>query len=212
VRSVAINPATCDFIPGSDVLEVALPFLSATASWSSDHYSHPVGDIEFSADGMTMLLAETGYNSSIPATAPHQSRVLQYDGSTTNWTADYSNPSGNQHLKYEIGVPGNGTNSRGGVAFGYGGLDANGCTQADETFIVATGDALSGIACSVTGCFYGLTYMDEAGGTVNTSILHDVADDPTGQQKSVYGDVDIVLGCCGPLCPEPCSGITVTKN
>jgi len=213
IRSVAISPTNCNFVAGTDMLEVTLPFLSATGGYFSSNYSNPVGDIEFSDDGTIMLLAETGFDSGTPVSSPHKSRLLQYDGSTGNWQPDFNDPTGNLHLKYELGQPNNGTNARGGIAFAYAGMDALGCTQNPESFIVATGDALKGTTCVAEGCYYGLAYIDEQGGNVDTSILHDVANTPLSQEKSVYGDVDVILGCCAALCPvQPCANITVIKN
>lgn len=193
IRSVDIDPNTCNVIPSTDVLELEMPWLSEACGRLNINYSMPVSDIEFSMDGTTMLLSEVGFNSAVPIGTPHQSRLLEYDGSTTSWTLDTGGNSNN--CKYRIGYS-SGTNSRGGVDFAYAGTEGTGCTQGDESFIVNTGDALSGISCYAEGCYYGLQYMDATtGGNEFTSVLLDMDRDQSSQTKSVYGDVDILLGC-----------------
>lgn len=152
----------------------------------------PVNDIEFSADGTTMLLAEQGFNSSIPLPIAHQSRLLEYDGSTGNWILDTGNDP--ENCKHRIGF-GIGANSRGGTDFAYAGTDG-GCTLSDESHIVVTGDAFAGTSCFEVGCYYGLQYMDlSTSGSREDAILLDMDRDPASQAKAIYGDVDVFLGC-----------------
>lgn len=222
IRSVEIDPNSCNILSGTDVLEVELPWLSEACGRIDINYSMPVSDIEFSADGTTMLLSEVGFNSNIPINTAHHARLLEYDGSSTAWTLDTNGNTNN--CKYRIGYN-LGTNSRGGVDFGYAGTDGTNCTQGDESFVVNTGDALSGITCYAEGCYYGLQYIDAtAGGNQFTSVILDMDRDQASQTKSVYGDVDILLGCsenevfCSltithPTCTDSNDGsITVTGS
>ena len=199
IRSISIDPATCDFVNASDQLEVTMPFISETESGSKD-YSHPVLDIEFNEAGNIMLLGESGFNSSIPASFAHESRLLGYDGSSLNWVLD-NTPSGtNQDYKYEIGTQSDGTNSLGGVDFAYAGIDGGGCTNGIGEFIAATGDALKGVDCTFSGCLYGLQFTSIDGGSPENSVLLDLARAPDSQQKGFFGDLDVVTGCCPCAC------------
>lgn len=201
VRSVEIDPISCDFLPATDQLEIEMPFISDIESVITD-YSHPVMDIEFNQAGTIMLLSETGYDSGIPLKTPHESRVLRYDGSSLSWTLENTLPAGNTDYRYEIGTIRDGTNALGGIDFGYGAFEGAGCTAGDEEYIVATGDALKGINCNGDGCIYGLQYMSIDGGRPETSVLLDIARDLGNFQKGFYGDVDVVSGCCPCAC-EP---------
>lgn len=207
IRSISIDPATCDFISGTDVQEVAMPFLSETEA-TTRAYSHPVLDIEFDRTGTIMMLAESGYNSLIPVTFPHQSRLLGYDGATGAWVLDNNVPTGNQDYKYQIGIQNDGKNVLGGVDFAYAGIDEGGCTQNNDSFLAVTGDALTGVDCAYNACLYGLQYISIDGGNPNNSVLFDFARTPDSQQKGFFGDLDIVTGCC----PCACIAYTTTVN
>jgi len=193
IRSIEIDVNTCDFIPASDMLEFELPFRSEACGNVAELYSMPVTDIEFNQSGTIMLLSESGFNSSIPIATAHQARLLEYDGSSGTWTIDTGGNANN--CKYQIGLNGGGSNSRGGVDFAYDGFNGV-CTQNDESHVVVTGDALAGISCFEEGCYYGVQYINQStGGDLMTSILFDLDRDATSQTKSVYGDVDVFLGC-----------------
>ncbi len=200
VRSVAIDPVTCDFVAGTDLLEVTMPFVSETENSSSD-YSSPVIDIEFDLTGTIMLLAESGFNSTIPAISPHLARTLRYDGSTATWTSVNVPPAGNQDYQYQVGTVNDGTNSLGGIDFAYAGMSPSGCVEGEDTFVVSTGDALKGVDCTYFGCIYGIQYMPLSGGRPETSVLVDLARSPDSQQKGFFGDIDVVNGCCPCACP-----------
>ncbi len=189
IRSVALD-VNGNFQTGTDQLEITLPVILGEA------YSMPISDIAFNASGTSVLFAESGFDSSIPLTKAHQARILKYDGSTGGWTADNTLPTGNTTHKYEIGTLNNGTNARGGVAWGYGVYDSTGTTQT-ETFIVATADALRGTSCSgLPGCIYGLQYLPIGGSKSINSVLIDLDRNLTNQEKGIFGDIDIVLGGC----------------
>ena len=193
IRSIEIDPNTCDFIPSTDMLELELPFRSEACGNVAELYSMPVTDIEFDQSGTVMLLSESGFNSAIPIATAHQARLLEYDGSSGLWTIDTGGNANN--CKYQIGINGGGSNSRGGTDFAYDSFNGV-CTQEDESHIVVTGDALAGISCFEEGCYYGLQYFNQStGGDLSSSILLDMDRDATSQTKSVYGDVDVFLGC-----------------
>mgnify|MGYP000388758685 CR=1 FL=1 len=203
IRSVAVDPTNCTF--SDDKLEFELPWTSEYGNaGSATDFSMPVTDIEFDATGTIMLLAESGFDSSVPNSDPHKSRGLKYDGSTTSWALDMTTPAGNTELLFELGEVSTGLNSRGGIDFANSGFDANDCAIDDDAFIVATADALRGADCNSIGCVYGLQYVPITGGNSMGSVLLDVGRDLSTQTKGVFGDVDIVQGCLEGLfcCPE----------
>jgi uncharacterized repeat protein (TIGR01451 family) len=196
IRSVAIDPATCDFLPGTDQEEIVLPWVSEYGNLAAtSNFSMPVGDIAFSQDGMTMLLSEVGFNSINSSSLPHQARVLVYNGTSVNWTLSTNIIAGNTNLQHEVGEVNNGLNARGGVDFANAGFDADGCSVDNEEFIIATADALRGANCNTIGCVYGVQYLPIAGGRSTTSVLLDIGRDFASQNKSVFGDVDVIRGC-----------------
>ncbi len=200
IRSVAIDPVSCDFVPATDNQEFVMPFISETENSNND-FSMPVIDIEFSLSGNMLLISESGFNSTVPITQPHAGRVLRIDGMSTAWSLVNNPPAGNMDYQYQIGTVNDGTNALGGVDFAYAGMDAGGCVSDEEAFILATGDALRGVDCTVGGCVYGLQYIPIEGGRPETSVLVDLARAPDSQQKGFFGDVDVVTGCCPCACP-----------
>jgi uncharacterized repeat protein (TIGR01451 family) len=196
IRSVAIDPGSCDFLPATDQLELEQPWLSEYGEPTNpDNYNMPVGDIEFSTDGMSMLLAEVGFDTDASASKPHESRVLLYTGTSANWTLDTNVPAGNTNLVHEVGEVSEGLNARGGVDFANSGFDADQCAIQDDQFIVSTADALRGANCNTFGCIYGIQYLPVTGGNSANSVILDIGRDFSTQLKSVFGDVDVVKGC-----------------
>ena len=198
VRSVAIDPNTHDFITATDKLELSAPyFIEYGIPNSTQYYSMPIADIEFNAAGTSMLLAEVGMNSTFQSTSHHNSRLLEYNGSSTGgWTHQSALPAGNTRYYYEVGTLGTGSNSRGGTDFAYGDMDASGgCTTEQEEFIVVTGDALMGVDCGFGECVYGIQYLSENGGNYTNSVLIDGDGYTYSQEKGVFGDVDVITGC-----------------
>ncbi len=196
IRSVAIDPATCDFLPATDQLELEQPWLTEYGDpTATSNYNMPVGDIVFSDDGSIMLLSEVGFDSDGPSSKPHESRILQYNGSSVNWTLSTNVPADNVNLQHEVGEVSDGLNARGGIDFANSGFDADKCAIEDEQFIVATADALRGANCNTFGCIYGLQYLPLAGGNSANSVILDIGRDFSSQLKSVFGDVDVVRGC-----------------
>lgn len=205
IRSISIDPGTCDFLPATDQEEIVLPWTSEYGDIGvPDDFSMPVADMEFSQDGSTLIMSESGFNSSVPVTVPHESRVLRYTGSSMSWTLQTSLPPGNTNIQYEFGEVSAGLNARGGIAFANSGFSAFNCSIDDEQFIIGTADALRGADCNTLGCIYGLQYTPISGGKSSNSVLLDVGRDLNTQQKSVFGDIDMVAGCPEPLycCPN----------
>ncbi len=205
IRSISIDPGTCDFLPGTDQLEITLPWTQEYGDpLNLETYSMPVGDIEFSADGMTMLLGESGFDSTVPNSKPHESRVLRYIGNSGAWVLQTAVPPGNFALQHELGEVSAGLNARGGVDFANSGMDNFNCSIDNDLFIIATADALRGADCNTLGCLYGLQYLPITGGNSMGSVLLDIARDVGSQQKGVFGDVDVIQGCLESLlcCPE----------
>lgn len=205
IRSVQISPATCDFIPATDREEIVLPWTSAYGDIGNPFdFSMPVADMEFSQDGMTLIMSESGFDSSVPNTVPHESRVMRYTGTSQSWTLQTGLPAGNTNMQYEFGEVSAGLNARGGIAFANSGFSSANCSIDDEQFIIGTADALRGADCNTLGCIYGLQYLPITGGRSQTSVLLDVGRDLDTQQKSVFGDIDMVGGCPLPLfcCPN----------
>ncbi|NNE26436.1 MAG: hypothetical protein HKN09_06300, partial [Saprospiraceae bacterium] len=205
IRSIAIDPISCDFDVITDRLEYNLPWTSEYGDpLNPEDYSMPVGDIEFSTDGATMLLSETGFDSGVPRSQPHESRLMRYLGSTGSWVLQSTPPSGNTYLEYELGEVSAGLNSRGGVDFANSGFTNAACSNDLDQFVVATADALRGADCNTLGCIYGLQYLPVTGGNPPNSVLLDIARDVGSQQKGVFGDVDIIQGCFTDefCCPE----------
>ena len=211
IRSIAIDPLTCNFLPATDQLEVTLPWTQEYGDpLNPEQYSMPVGDIEFSTDGGTMLMGETGFDSTVPGSRPHESRVLRYLGSSGSWTLQTTVPPGNINLQHELGEVSAGFNSRGGVDFANSGFDSFNCALDNDEFIIATADALRGADCNTYGCLYGLQYLPVTGGNSEGSVLLDIARDVGSQQKGVFGDVDWIQGCFANefCCPDIQSGDT----
>ena len=135
IWSIALDNAG-EFVAGSVRLEITLPL------YSTNSYSNPVSDIEFSHTG-TMLLGErTMFGDSGPCAAhglwAHQSRILEYP---RNNMGLYSNLLFTQH---NVGLLNpQRTNSSGGVDFEYGYSDSvSNVHSLCDTNIVGTGDYL----------------------------------------------------------------------
>ena len=196
IRSISIDPNTCDFLPMTDQLEFELPWTNEYGDpTETDNFSMPVGDIEFNGAGTTMLLSEVGFDSNAERWIAHYARVMQYTGSTGTWALNTSVPAGNTDLLYEIGTVNGGLNARGGVDFANSGMLMDGCSDDQEEFIIATADALQGSDCNSFGCIYGFQYVPVNGGNSDGSVLLNIGRDLGDQQKSIFGDVDMVVGC-----------------
>lgn len=144
-------------IPNSEMLEYYIPDYSTplgTASWSS-----PVADLEISEKHDKLLLGQrslpwdhgtldnTSFNNSMPQTQDqgyyaHLSYVLEIDFSNSSFKTFYiGNVTAGSSAIRPQGVFH--SNSAGGVAYGYGGVDADGKLLSDcDSLIWSTGDAL----------------------------------------------------------------------
>ena len=195
IRSIAIDPVTCDFLPATDIEEIQIPFLSEACGDLADTYSMPVTDIEFSISGGTMLLAESGINSATNVKTPHKARILEYDGTTGAWVLDNTpNPGNTNGCKYGIGAYREQNNARGGVDFANAGFDGSGCITGEEDYFISTVDGVFGVNC-IESCVYGIQYTPTTGGGPFQSIGMDIDRDNNSQLKSIYGDIDMVSGC-----------------
>jgi len=194
IRSVSIDPTTCDFLPATDALEFNMPFLADLCGDPDHQYSMPVADLEFSPDGQTMLIAEAGFDSTNSSNQAHQARVLEYNGSTGSWTVDSAPNGGTTNgCKYAVGLLLEENNARGGIDFGNSGF-SDGCTIDDGDFAIFTVDGVFGTNCA-ENCAYGLQYVSTNGGGPSTSVALDIDRLNNSNVKSVYGDVDMVSGC-----------------
>ena len=204
IRSVALDGSNA-IDPSTDRLEIAMPFIDVVQEDNLNppanvtrmaNYSNPVADIEFNHDGTRVLLSETGYDSSFPASWAHRSRLLEYTFNGTNWVI-----AGNQS-KYGIGEsfffdPGapnppiqyEGINARGGAAWAYGSITPPQAVGRDD-FLLATGDALILRA----DLFYGYQFMPTTGpGNVYNSLVADLDGNPLDFAKGLFGDVDVFM-------------------
>jgi len=198
IRSVAldINGA---IDPATDILVITLPFIDVIQENNIApgtfitlvlDTSVPVGDIEFNQLGDRVLLSETGFDSSVPATFAHRSRLLEYQLTAGTWTL-----VGNQS-RYGIGESAAtflGINARGGAAWSYGNITAPQIDGRDD-FLLATGDVLSIRGPGAT--YYGYQFMPSTQpGIVYSSLVADLTSDPDIQGKGLFGDVDVFM--CG---------------
>lgn len=205
IRSIAIDPLTCLFLDGTDREEFELPWTSEYGDLLNPlDFSMPIGDIEFSSDGLTMIMAETGFDSDGPVAKPHNSRALRYIFNAGTWVLQTAIPPGNTVLQLELGEFSDGINARGGIAFANAGFDSDLCAIDNDQFIIATSDAMRGADCNSLGCFYGLQYLPVTGGNAVGSVLLDIGRDADTQQKGVFGDVDVLRGCLNGIfcCPD----------
>jgi len=182
VRSIGLTAGGA-FDPPTDRLEFKVAGSTA-----------PVADIEFNNLGNRMLLAEEDIYefAGLVAINAHAARGLEYYiGGAGVWSQDPT-AYGTSSLKYNIGDF-SGTNSRGGVAWGYGGMSGGGgVISGHESFVMFTGDALRYNSSVV----YGLQYIPSTGGAgvvggPSNSLIADLDYDVSSSDKMVYGDVDI---------------------
>jgi uncharacterized repeat protein (TIGR01451 family) len=200
IRSVQISPSGA-FVSGTDVLEATLPYLTYI-NLNGLPFSMPVTDIVFSADGSRMLLAEQGFDSSVGSGGDaHNSRLLEYTGSTSSWVAEPIN-------KFDIGRFSHDT--RGGVSFSPGGYSTSGNTILNEDYVMATADAVGDYYLFPPGgppfgviAFYidGAGFMPSSGSYSNCNMLAlDLDQANYDPNKSSFGDVDIRV--CPYILPQ----------
>jgi hypothetical protein len=159
---------------GPATLRVSLPPLN-----SGGNYSNPVFDISFDPYG-DMLVAEHTTNSNSSSSA-HAARAMEFAWNGLAWIQP--NPS-----KFQVGQLSPNQNAAGGCDYdtGPGGL------------AWITGDAL---IFQTGNWVYGLQGTPPNGGTYANSILIDLNNYVSQQNKTQIGDVEIP--CCDPSPPVP---------
>jgi hypothetical protein len=197
--------------------------VAATDKFDLTTSSDPVSDIEFSSDGLRMLLAERTMAGDIrcpvvPGSAvwAHQSSVFEYTRPTVSgnlWT---------QNTRFDIGFyPGSGVrnNSAGGADYGYGGFNqALSAPEQCEQMIWATGDYLLAEATGPSP-IYGLEgiVLPNTGLPLGANYYYDIdfpfkyANSPT-DEKAMPGDVVVWRDPCSTGYIEVCKASCPTNQ
>ncbi|MBK8383511.1 MAG: hypothetical protein WAU38_10400 [Ignavibacteria bacterium] len=195
IWSVALDN-TGDYVSGSARLEITMPVLSTQV------YSNPVSDIEFSQKG-TMLIGErTMFGDMGPCVADgywaHQSRILEFPRTNLGF---YNSNVFNFHRVGISASPWNGFNSAGGVDYDYGIADSllNTYSQCDS-MIAGTGDYLYNKP--LFGLIYGVQFSARnAAGSPNKSHYIDLNGIAGTGDKNSPGDIDVYRrdSCSSPV-------------
>jgi len=201
IRSIGVNPDG-SFDLASDRLELTIPNENFWGNGTEvNDSSMPTLDIEFNEDGTVMLLAELTIDYDFTAVRPaHASRVLEYRGSTNNWTSE-------TFEKHSIGQIRNFTatngadfdnNSRGGVDFAFHTIE-NGNPEGYEDYVIATGDALPfDQGTDPDTLIYGFQYQPLTGGDQDSSLKID-GDGLSANQKGTFADIDVRVAYEGSI-------------
>jgi hypothetical protein len=145
---------------------------------TSSNRSTPVSDISFAHDGW-MLVAQRTMSSDM-STGAHQSTTFEYDYQNGDWIWQGTTYIVGELLPYS---------AAGGVDHDF---DPNG-------YVWMTGDALDFYT---PDCVYGLQGTPYGGGGIETSTIIDLDHEITGQDKTVYGDVELPIpGDASPVPP-----------
>ncbi len=140
--------------------------------------SQPVSDISLAQTGWMLVAQRSMYADS--QTTAHQSTTYEYDYQNGNWVW-----VGTTYVVGEL-LP---FSAAGGVDHDF---DPNG-------YVWMTGDALDFYT---PNCVYGLQGTPYGGGGIMTSTLIDLDAEITGQDKTVYGDVEVPIpGDASPVPP-----------
>ncbi len=222
IRSVGLTPGGA-FDTASDQHVLDVPFLDVTQRNQlnvinpgafpnqtvsrTDDFSMPVGDIQFNKSGSKVLLSEVGFNSAVPETKAHRSRLLEYDIDNAGvWTIsmNQSKYGVGEAIDFNAAVNYEGINARGGAAWAYHDVGTAGSPQITgrDNYVLITADALD----LRSTIYYGYQYMDTVPGTPGAtvsmwasdlyeSVVADLDGNPTDFAKGLFGDVDIML--CG---------------
>lgn len=182
-------------------------------------WSSAVSDIEFSGDGLSMLVAErTAKEPYYIASTDyyfhyaHRGRVLRYDFTGVSWVPSTTNYFIGNYSNAGSGSNGDISNANcaGGVDFGYEGymnVDS-GDSLFCERYIWASGDALKhpGFPWGISQYVYGIAGIPITGNqnTNNTaadyvrasSLYQDIFGGGNQISKTRPGDVDVLHGCC----------------
>jgi hypothetical protein len=146
-----------------------------------DHPANsPVSDLGFAHDGW-MLIAQRSMSGDT-STSAHQSTTFDYDYQNGSWVSQGTNYVVGELLPYSAA----------------GGVDHD---FVENGYVWMTGDALDFYT---PNCVYGLQGTPYGGGGVETSTLIDMDGEIMGQDKTVYGDVELPIP--GDVSPVPPPG------
>ncbi len=144
---------------------------------NNNTYSNPVSDISFAATGW-MLVSERTMTGDA-STSAHQSTTYEYDYINGTWVL--------QGTTYVIGELPN--SASGGVDHDF----------EEGGYVWMTGDALDFYTPDVV---YGIQGTPYGGGTILNSTIIDLDNEVTGQDKTVYGDIELPIpGDANPVPP-----------
>ena len=202
IRSIGIN-ADGSFDLTSDRLEFTTPNENLWGNGNeSNDSSMPTLDIEFNEDGTVMLLSELTLDYDFTAVRPaHSSRVLEYRGSSTNWTAEPIEKHNLGEVR-NVTLPTNGAdldnNARGGVDFSFHTIE-DGIPTGNDDYIVATGDALPfDQSTDPDTLIYGFQYQSLTGGDQDSSLKID-GDGVSDNLKGTFADIDVRVAYQGSI-------------
>ncbi len=206
IRSVQLNVITGAPIPSTDQFEVRLPSFGTATD-----YSMPVSDIQFSSDGLKMLLAERGASSSgsdpgDPHCAlPHKARVLEFSGTFSSGVITWNPGPKEIYIGQGTGVA-TYENSSGGADYDYRGYDTiRHITSACDSVIWASGDYLLNDL-TFGGTVYGIQRSPESGNSnvpvapnfySKVGYFIDMNNLPGTMDKTKIGDVAVFRDTCG---------------
>ena len=180
-------------------------------------YSNPISDVTFSESGDMLLAERTMYGdcgknqvSGQENNFAHGARVLEYYYSDLSniWhlTPGHS-PQNNgisfvdneTDLKFLIGifndpspsVRGIGTNSAGGIDYGYGSFSSNEEPASCDAMVWSSADYMQNNCTSGFTWYYGLQGLNASGGNQCDSYIIDYDGTPGSNDKNLQGDVEI---------------------
>ncbi|MEX0876343.1 MAG: GC-type dockerin domain-anchored protein [Phycisphaerales bacterium] len=180
IWSIAQNPITGEFIPGSERLEISVP------GYAGQSYSNPVADIAFSAQGL-MLIAERSMTTASSTgrfdTDAHQSRILEFVCENDQWLPTI-------HM-FGIGVFSQ-TNAAGGCDYSY--------AASPDDRVWVTADAIDYHGHGNPPNIYGIQGVPQTGGNTTNSILIDMDADIIFVDKTWIGSIEVSCPEGAPRC------------
>lgn len=145
---------------------------------TSGSSSQPVSDISFAHNGFMLVAQRTMYGDM--QTSAHQSTTFEYDYENGDWVFQGTTYIVGELLPYSAA----------------GGVDHD---FVENGYVWMTGDALDFYT---PDCVYGLQGTPHGGGGIETSTLIDLDHEIAGQDKTVYGDVELPIpGDVNPVPP-----------
>jgi hypothetical protein len=140
--------------------------------------SQPVSDLSFAHNGFMLVAQRTMYGDM--STSAHQSTTFEYDYVNGDWVFQGTTYIVGELLPYSAA----------------GGVDHD---FVENGYVWMTGDALDFYT---PDCVYGLQGTPHGGGGIETSTLIDLDHEIAGQDKTVYGDVELPIpGDVNPVPP-----------